>query len=262
MADTKRVDQEGGAVVSAYAELGEPTRHERPARTYPPGLLGIPCHRDLPVESAEAIFALAHTGLPTGSAVIWSYGPSTIAANRNRIVRTLLRSRRLRDLEWLCLCDADAKPPANAILRLLDRATDVVGALYCLREPPYKFGFGRPMQPTPEPMELTGMLSVAWVGTHFLLIRRRVLERMKPPWFDHVDAAGKPTPGYGEDVYFSRKARAAGFEVAVDLDVWAGHMAWQEITPETALAFGKSGLYRVAAEELPAQSPPIAAAGD
>lgn len=252
----REASDEGAAVTPSYTEeLAEPTRLARP-EGYGPGMLAIPCHRDLPVQSAEAIFAMAHEGLPLGSAVVWSYGPSTIAANRNRLVKTLLRNPRIQDLDWICMCDSDALPKRNTILKLLGRNVDVVGALYCIREPPYKFGFGAPLDPVPEPMLLEGLLEVEWVGTHCLLIRRRVLERLKEPWFDHFG------PGYGEDVYFCRKARRAGFHVFVDLDVEVGHMAWTQITKETALAYGKSGLYRVSPKTPRAKGPRLAAAGD
>jgi len=59
------------------------------------------------------------------------------------------------------------------------------------------------------------LFEVDFTGCHCLLIKRGVLEAMKPPWF-----AGAPGQ---EDRYFCFKARDMGYRVSVDLSVLAGH---------------------------------------
>ncbi len=64
-------------------------------------------------------------------------------------------------------------------------------------------------------------------GLGLCLIRRDVIEHMEPPWCAFV---GHETAGIGEDVYFFRKARAAGFRLLVDPTVMADHYKVIDLT--------------------------------
>ncbi len=67
--------------------------------------------------------------------------------------------------------------------------------------------------------EVDDLLEVDGCGQHFCLIRRDVLEKIRPPWFRCTSR------GAGEDFYFSRKVREAGFPIYIDLTVHTGHLA-------------------------------------
>lgn len=56
------------------------------------------------------------------------------------------------------------------------------------------------------------------MGMHFTMIRRDVIEAIKPPWF--ADGPG----GAGEDYYFCRKAQQAGFKLYWDSGIHTGHV--------------------------------------
>lgn len=60
-------------------------------------------------------------------------------------------------------------------------------------------------------------MEVEHTGSSGMLIRRRVLDALEPPWFELGN-------GISEDVAFCRKARAAGFSVHVDLGGWLTHL--------------------------------------
>ena len=60
------------------------------------------------------------------------------------------------------------------------------------------------------------------VGAGCLLIKREVFEAIEPPWFEAVGATGG-----GEDFDFCRKAKAAGFDITVNMSVQCQH----ELTP-------------------------------
>jgi GT2 family glycosyltransferase len=57
-------------------------------------------------------------------------------------------------------------------------------------------------------------------GMHFTLIKRRVLEELKYPWFMKSEKTGA-----GEDFYFCKKAVDAGFELWTDYSVQTAHYA-------------------------------------
>lgn len=83
---------------------------------------------------------------------------------------------------------------------------------------------------------------VSAVGAAFMLIRRDVIDAIKPPWFHFkwIGCGGKsvtnpdPETGFGdtgeelhfegEDVYFCLRAREQGFKSTVDLGMWVGHV--------------------------------------
>ena len=67
-----------------------------------------------------------------------------------------------------------------------------------------------------------GLLQVDACGAGFLFVRRGVFEKLKRPWFVFLDRMG-------EDFYFCRKARAAGYQVWADVGLKAGHMGVVEI---------------------------------
>lgn len=80
------------------------------------------------------------------------------------------------------------------------------------------------------------------VGAAFVLIRRDVIEAIKPPWFfykylgcggpsaTNVDPettlgdTGEDLYFLGEDVFFCVKAAEHGFKTTVDLGMWIGHV--------------------------------------
>jgi GT2 family glycosyltransferase len=69
-----------------------------------------------------------------------------------------------------------------------------------------------------------GLLPVDGVGAACLLVHRDVFAAIEPPWFKFE--------GGGEDLYFCRKARAAGFRILVDTTVHTGHAGVKVATRE------------------------------
>lgn len=69
------------------------------------------------------------------------------------------------------------------------------------------------------PPTKTDLLEVDGVGLHFALIRRDVLEAIQPPYFAFL---GSTTAG--EDYYFCRKIKEAGFPIYLDLSVQTAHI--------------------------------------
>lgn len=66
-----------------------------------------------------------------------------------------------------------------------------------------------------------GIRPVDGVGAACLCLRRDMLEAIEPPWFKFE--------GSGEDLYFCRKAIAAGFEIRIDTSVIVGHVGTRAV---------------------------------
>jgi hypothetical protein len=61
------------------------------------------------------------------------------------------------------------------------------------------------------------------VGTGLMLIDLNRLAKLERPWFVHADKPSGLEVECGEDIYFCRKIRAAGFDVVVDYTFPTGH---------------------------------------
>ena len=73
------------------------------------------------------------------------------------------------------------------------------------------------------PQTKTDLRPIDGAGMHFCMIRRDVFEKVERPYFI---LHGKT--GAGEDFYFSKKVRKAGFPIYVDLSVQTGHVLGEE----------------------------------
>lgn len=69
------------------------------------------------------------------------------------------------------------------------------------------------------PQSKNDLYNIDGCGMHFTLIRRDVIEALEPPYFIMLGKTGA-----GEDFYFCRKVREAGFPIYADLSVHTGHV--------------------------------------
>lgn len=161
--------------------------------------------------------------VPAGTAFKWTFG-SDIPESRNQAIEQM-------EGDWIWFVDDDHAFAADIVMSLLDRNVDIVQPL-CLRR-------NQPFLPVAavdgdymdvrryRPDEL---VEVEHAGTSGMLIRRNVLEALDAPWFELGDREGDGNR-VSEDVHFCRKAKAAGFNVHVDMAVRLGHIApvtiWQ-----------------------------------
>lgn len=132
-----------------------------------------------------------------------------VDANRNKMVKNFLKDE---DNDWLLMVDNDVVPPAN-ILEMIEYGKPVVSAAVTIKK-----------GSVPQPIILVSegdqyrqvnlseyvdkeegdYINVDAVGTGCILIRRDVLEDMKPPWFKfkYNEEGGL---ALGEDFYFSKR---------------------------------------------------------
>ncbi len=201
--------------------------------------IGLPVLGDMPDEGFHSIIGLQK---PKGSKLMKvSNRPIDIA--RNQIVDKL-------DREWLFFMDADVVIPPKALLRLLTWNLPIVSGTVFLstayRPVPSIFRYeefkrGKHFYKsliekefdylskhiTKEnqkeaalilPVEREDLLECDGVGTACLLIHRSVFGALKKPYFKTTYSSS-----LGEDLYFCRKVRQAGFKIYADPGVICGH---------------------------------------
>jgi len=201
------------------------------------------------------------TKMPPGVEVIWKEYDHALAIDkaRNGIVRSFLAQETKTKLVWMV--DDDMAWHPDSVLRLYERDLDIVAALTWTNAMPpcptiwqdevevdgtyfytpaafetlrwmieheHSFVSNDPIVLPPTDDDL---VEVAATGAAFILIKRSALEAIEPPWFEG------DVNGFGEDFYFCRKARAAGFKVYVDRSVIVTHHPRFALGPLTYKAF-------------------------
>lgn len=178
-----------------------------------------------------------------GISVVFGHlsGCSIITVARNALVNKFLAS----DCTDLLFIDADVIATADDILRLLAQSSDkdIAAGLYPRRAIDKNFFVDIPHDEEGNMIFDGSMLKVNRIGTGFMMIKRYVLEKLiadHPEWkyetkpeegseayavFDFANVNGKYT---GEDYLFCDRAREAGFEVWVDVEISLPHVGQEE----------------------------------
>jgi hypothetical protein len=156
----------------------------------PSGLFCVTTYGSITGGTAQAIWDLRSASEKAGLLNVgWSMVPGTLVEKaRNDAVRQMLTMFN-GQAQWLCFCDGDMLPPADALVKILQTAygqcpwADVVGA-YCtlkgeLGLPTVDRGSGTWESVFPG----SGPMEVIRTGAAFLLCKRHVFERIPQPWF-------------------------------------------------------------------------------
>lgn len=143
--------------------------------------------------------------------------------NREHIAKMAIE----RNCSHLLFIDSDMQFEPDAAERLLARDKDIIGVQYNLRKFPKTSTVKVWDENGKELMEDqgNGLLKVASVATGFMLIKTSVFEKLSHPWFFwESDENGEVKTG--EDSWFCRKAREAGYEIFCDITIPIKH--WGE----------------------------------
>jgi len=158
-----------------------------------------------------------------------------LSRGRNECARQFLNTKATH----LFFLDSDVMAPPGAVERLLLRGGAIVSGLYFQKLPPFlpeaywrdgeshrsiaedlrrrleaiPFALGPLLLPEPRWMEVDA------TGAGCLLIRRDVLEKLGEAPF------GPCETDIGEDIWFCKQAKMAGFDVTLDWSVLCGHLA-------------------------------------
>jgi len=138
--------------------------------------------------------------------------------------------------EYLFFLDDDVLCPPDILYRLQARNLDIVSGIYCRRNEPTSMPVmmreipGKGAQFITE-FKMGELVEADLIGCGCMLIKRKVLEVMDPPWFVWKCDPWR-NPGLtdnercSEDYDFCRKAKALGFKLFVDTSIvclHAGH---------------------------------------
>lgn len=217
----------------------------RPAWETDPGprlFIGIPTKGPVDMQWALAFASLIRNipphvlSLNSAPAVDWA---------RNALVETFLGTT----CEWFLWLDSDVMPPPDAFAKLSAKQMPIVSAVYRARNvsfatqsmwPVVGGYFDRQVIDGHETLvvkEVAGgwkpgeVIPVDAVGMGCVLMHRRVIEALDPPWFNYT-MRYKWTKGkeweredwVSEDWYFFKKVKDAGFKVYLDTTVECIHL--------------------------------------
>ena len=154
------------------------------------------------------------------------------ANNRNQIIEYAL----VKGFTHIFFTDDDHVYPQETLTRLLSRDKMIVSGIYTMKCAPFPIVafdqvsedtlFSRFIDMTKvSPTELT---EVKAVGAGCLLVNTEVFLKIQPPWFT-LGQIYKDR--WGDDMWFCKLAREAGYEIWIDPIVRVGHMTKVMLVP-------------------------------
>lgn len=182
------------------------------------------------VSSLLALLSFTSHHIQTAVANIVS---SRITLNRNQLVE---KARKF-GCSHILFVDADMVVPQDGILRLLEHNMDIVCATACKREDEDRRPLGTPMD-IADLETRKRMIEMEYIGLPFMLIKMEVFDKITTPYFaEPVTADGDVE---GEDTYFCRKVREAGYKIFCDMKIseYIGHVGTKVFTIETGASSG------------------------
>lgn len=117
--------------------------------------------------------------------------------------------------------DDDMRFPADALDRLLAHDKGIVAVNYPTRKfpiQPVAFANDTDLTRVHTNADSTGLEAVASVGMGVMLVKTEVFDKIGLPYF-MIGFSVKTQEYTGEDIFFCRKARQAGYEVFIDHDL-------------------------------------------
>lgn len=183
--------------------------------------IAIPTTGNIRTELLSFLLNITHN--PNYSIRIDTTVSGGICHNRNYLVERFLQT----DSEWLLFCDSDIVPPIN-ILDMIENDKDIISAvnftfknseLIPLIMKKVKGGYRVDKKGISSKKNL---IKVDAVGLGCLLMKRRIFESLKKPYFEFIfDNNGLLKNG--EDFNFCDEARKMDFKIWVDKRFTTNH---------------------------------------
>lgn len=157
------------------------------------------------------------------------YHPGDIAKCRNDIAKDALKD----GCTHLLVMDTDqVYHNQDMVYTMLARKKDILGAKIHRRWPPFEPILQRDGKHVPdEEIFAGGAVPVDGTGSGCMLIRTKVFIDTEYPWYK-VERDEYENVTCGEDIYFCRQAKKAGYDIFVDCDVDIGHLTLMEVNTD------------------------------
>lgn len=139
------------------------------------------------------------------------------------------------EYDYLLWIDSDNLPSYEALKSLISRNVDICAGIYKMRDG--RFATVKEWDTTSliEEGEMpfcvekdlenqTELISVAYTGMGFMLVKNGVFEKLSYPWFQPLNIdVGQIKDFATEDIYFCQKIQSLGYKVYIDPSVRIGH---------------------------------------
>lgn len=183
-------------------------------------VIGVPVDKDFNIDVRTAAYCSAEARRPD---VRWGYASSRDAGvGRSTIIHSALKNPNMTHMYSV---DSDVVPPDNTLQRLLDYDLPIVTGIYKMKGNLWSFKVNSDWCSRNEPLP-EKLFEATCIAGSTVLIKREVLEKLKSPCFNvayrAIDEKGM-CYDEGEDEYFSRIAREAGFKLMVDPTIICEH---------------------------------------
>lgn len=173
-------------------------------------IIGVPCGDTMHSAMASCLWGIGRGSTDARQGFVIAQN-SIIANGRNNLVATMISNK----ADYLLQIDSDLVFPPDTLNRLLAHGKDIVGATYVRRGPPFD-NLGASIKSDMD--KQSGLVEMTHIPTGMLLVKRKVYEAMKAPWFRYTDNEELGCVN-GEDMVFSIRIREAGYKIFCDLDL-------------------------------------------
>ena len=200
-------------------------------------VIGVPVDKDHRIDVRTAAYCSAEAMRP---GVKWGY----VSSREAGIGRSTFAYNALKDPEvtHLYFIDSDVVPSLNTLKKLFEHNLPIVAGIYPMNVNGVKACSFKDNGP-PETKTYGGwrlwnclvkqtMIEATAIGGSTLLVKREVFEKLERPYFKIVyKAIDEEGHAYdeGEDEYFSRIAREAGYKIMVDPTIICKHYNYKEL---------------------------------
>ncbi len=182
-------------------------------------LIATPIPKDAKIDVRTIMFLQEEVSHYAGQDWKWTVRIGMpVESARNDMVREMLES----DYTHIYFLDADTIPPKDAIGRLLAQDKDIIAGItpVWLNERCWNYQVEKDIQ-VPANKPPAEIFKAVRVGGTTILIRRRVLEKLKDPYFYTAKCNGQYIT---DDYYFCDGLYDNGFELWIDPTIVCGHM--------------------------------------
>lgn len=174
-------------------------------------LIGTPTAKFIEPQTYVSIYNLESNGIETKFVAVEGYSVDT---SRNMIVK----EAKNQNADYILWVDSDMILPEDALIKLLSHGGDIVSGAYAFKDLKSQDIIAFSVDNKRIAVsEADGLTEVGGIGFGCCLTKTDIFDRLDFPYFVFGE-------DYGEDIYFCRKARAAGYKIYLDPDVKCGHI--------------------------------------